>query len=117
MYHVPTAADPRLEAGAVLPVQFYPARAICSERRLLIAVLEDALEIHRKYARKPSRRHAHLAAETERWLFSDDTAWPLSFLNVCSALGIDAASIRAQLTGVWGPETPMAAPARRTGAA
>jgi hypothetical protein len=96
---MPTAADARLEAGAVLPVQFFPARAICSEKRLLIAVVEDALEIHRKYSCTPSRRHAHLFAETKRWLFSNDTAWPLSFLNVCSALGIDAASIRAQLTG------------------
>jgi hypothetical protein len=81
-----------------------------SEKRLMLAILEDALGIHRKYARKPGRRHERLVAETEQWLFSDDTAWPVSFLNVCSALGIDAPSLRAQLTGPWRPETPAAAP-------
>jgi hypothetical protein len=110
MHHVPTAADPRLEPGAVLPVQFYPARAMRSEKRLMLAILEDALGIHRKYARKPGRRHEHLAAETERWLFSDDTAWPLSFLNVCSALGIDGAWLRAQLSRSEKPA--MAVPSR-----
>lgn len=76
----------------------------------MLAILEDALEIHRKYARKPGRTHERLVAETERWLFSDDTAWPVSFLNVCSALGIDAAWLRAQLTGFRRAETPAAAP-------
>jgi hypothetical protein len=30
-----------------LPVQFYPARARSAEHRLMLAVLEDALEIHK----------------------------------------------------------------------
>jgi hypothetical protein len=113
---MPTAADPRLEPGAVLPVQFYPAAGMRSEKRLMLAILEDALEIHRKYAPNPGRRHERLVAETKRWLLSDDTAWPLSFLNVCSALGIDAAWLRAQFTGLRRPRggggAPLARPVR-----
>jgi hypothetical protein len=106
-----------LEPGAILPVQFYPAAGMRSEKRLMLAILEDALEIHRKYAPNPGRRHERLVAETERWLLSDDTAWPVSFLNVCSALGIDAAWLRAQFTGLrrargGGDGAPLARPVR-----
>jgi hypothetical protein len=70
-----------------------------SEKRLMLAILEDAVVIYKKYARVPGRRHECLVAETERWLFSDDTAWPFSFVNVCSALEFDVASIRERLVG------------------
>ena len=76
----------------------------------MLAILEDALAIHRKYAPTPGRRRQRLVAETERWLLSDDTAWPLSFLNVCSALGIEATWLRAQLTRLWRAEAPATAP-------
>jgi hypothetical protein len=66
------------------------------EKRLMRAVLEDALGIHRKYA-VPGRRRRRLVDETEEWLFSDDASWPLSFVNVCRTLGVDAARLRAEL--------------------
>jgi hypothetical protein len=103
-----TAADVRFEPGVVLPVQFYPARGMRSEKRLMLAILEDALRIYRKHAHAPDRRHERLAAETKDWLFSDDTEWPLSFVNVCSALGIDVARLRTQLV-VWGGRWPTPA--------
>ena len=62
----------------------------------MLAVLEDALGIYRKYAGVPGRRRRRLITETEQWLFSDDTGWPFSFVNVCHALGIDVALFRAQ---------------------
>jgi hypothetical protein len=93
-----TGADLFRLQGAILPVQFHPPRGIRSERRLVIAILEDAVEIRRKYTHRSGRRYERLVAETESWFFSDDTAWPLSFLNVCAALGLDAAWFRAQLT-------------------
>lgn len=94
-----TGADSRFGPQTVLPVQFHAERATCPEGRLLLAVLEDALGIHKTYARVPSGRHRRLVAETEEWLFSDDTSWPLSFVNVCDSLGIDVAWLRARLRG------------------
>src|SRR5581483_4060241 len=81
----------------ILPVQFHAPRATGQARRLLLAILEDALRIHRKYGRVPGARRRRLVAETERWLFSDDTSWPFSLVNVCHALGIDVAWLRAEL--------------------
>ena len=68
-----------LEPHAVVPAQFHAARATCPERRLMLAVLEDGLDIYRKYGRVPGRKRRRLIAETEQWLFSDDTSWPFSF--------------------------------------
>jgi len=72
----------------------------------MLAVLEDALGIYRKYAGMPGRKHRRLVAETEQWLFSDDTSWPFSFVNVCHAVDIEVAWIRGQLKR---PTSPMAA--------
>jgi hypothetical protein len=62
----------------------------------MLAVLEDALSIYRKFARLPGRKHRRLLLETEQWLFSDDTGWPFSFINVCHAIGIDVAWLRSR---------------------
>ena len=66
------------------------------EQRLVCAVLHDALRI----VTKPGVSHGRgrgLRGETEAWLLSDDTAWPFSFLNVCSALALDPAWLRKSL--------------------
>jgi hypothetical protein len=112
-------ADVRFEPDAILPVQFYSAGGMRPEKRLMLAILEDALDIYRKYARTPGRRHESLVAETRQWLFADDTRWPFSFVNLCSALGIDVGSLRAQLGGGRWPRRPCdrAGGARRRAAA
>jgi hypothetical protein len=92
-----TAAEYRFGPQTVLPVQFYPERATGPEQRLMLAVLEDALGVYRKYPRMPDRRHRRLVAEAEQWLFSDDTSWPFSCVNVCHTVGIDVSWLRGQL--------------------
>ena len=94
----------RFAPQAVLPAQFDIPRTPLPEEQLMLAVLEDALEIHRKYPGLPGRREQRLLAEVEHWLFSDDTQWPFSFVNVCQTLGIDVAWIRAQLGRPVPPE-------------
>lgn len=99
--------DPPWDPPGVLPVQFFPARTLPAERRLMLAVLQDALDIHRKYAHVPVGRHRVLADETERWFFADhDSEWPFSFVNLCAALGIDADGVRAQFTTPGGASLP-----------
>ena len=87
--------DPK--PGIILPPQFRAAREPGPERRLMLGVLDDALDTYRRHADLPARRHRRLFAETERWLLSDDITWPFSFLNLCDALGIDADWLRARL--------------------
>ena len=98
--------DPwRAEPYVVMPVQFHAAPATSPEKRLMLAVLDDALDIYRKHAHAPGRRWRRSVAETESWLFSDDTSWPFSFVNVCQMLGIDVDWLRMQLRQADGRET------------
>ena len=80
-----------------MPSQFFPERGDGpqpGERRLMRAVLVDALELLFKCEAAQDARGRRLFAETERWLASDDTRWPFSFLNVCDALGLVPSCVR-----------------------
>jgi len=80
------------EFEAVLPSQFYNPQtrsALQPEKRLMLAVLEDAVVL---YTRVP-----HIAPETEAWVQADDRAWPYSFANLCEALGLDRTAVRVAL--------------------
>lgn len=63
------------------------------ERRLLLAVLADAIVRCRRLATAP-RCAAIELREAERWIRSDDREWPCSFVNVCEALGIAYGPLR-----------------------
>jgi hypothetical protein len=81
-------ADPATEVGS-------NGRWIAEpERRLLFAILTDALIRFRRLAtsRRPHTRHDLL--EAERWLRSDNRSWPCSFLNICDALEIAPEPLR-----------------------
>jgi hypothetical protein len=81
----------------ILPGQLDNVSAPCPEWRLMLAVLEDAVAIYRKYAGMGGRKHRKLLRETEEWLFSDDTSWPFSFVNACQTVGVDVTWLRAHL--------------------
>jgi len=89
-----------LEAEAVLPPQFFgrPPLTFQPEKRLMLAVLEDALATLDARAHAPHGRGRHLAREVERWVASTDTSWPFAFQNICDTLGVDAGCIRAGLS-------------------
>jgi hypothetical protein len=63
------------------------------ERRLLFAILSDALVRCRRAATAP-RHVARQLIEAERWIRSDDREWPCSFVNVCEALDIAHGPLR-----------------------
>ena len=67
------------------------------ERRLVLAVLEDAVTIFLR--RDPSRtaRDARLTAEVEAWFAADDPCWPFSFVNLCAALEVSPDRLRRAL--------------------
>jgi hypothetical protein len=91
-----TAAD-LFAPHIVLPVQFYASSAMQPEKRLMLALLGDALHVYAKGAMFRARGHRRLFAETEEWLFSEETSWPFSCVNICRALDIDITWLRAQL--------------------
>jgi len=67
------------------------------ERRLMLAVLEDA--IFDCLANAGALRGIRLARfkDASDWFRSDETDWLYSFANICDACGLDAAVIRRQL--------------------
>ena len=101
------AEDRRAPAGAgfepetILPSQLLDRSHLGAARqpakRLMLAVLEDAIATFQRGATTSSRVAAREFDEVRRWLDSDDTAWPYAFLNICHVLGFDPAYLRRGL--------------------
>jgi hypothetical protein len=69
-------------------------------RRLMLAVLADAVATFRRTAQACTRRDALIFAETAHWFASDDETEPFAFLTVCDALGLDAEYLRKGLKAI-----------------
>jgi len=91
-----------LEPESVLPSQYFAQAAVDAslqpEKRLMLAVLEDAVGTFQKYVNARDRSAQKLFLEVEDWFASEDQDWPYSFVNISHALGLDAAYLRRGLT-------------------
>lgn len=90
-----------LEADMIVPSQFFDRikaeRSSQPEKRLMLAVMEDAIATFQKSVYGATRRQRRLLRETEEWVGSADTSWPFSFENICAALDIEADYLRTGL--------------------
>ncbi len=86
------------EPDALLPAQFYAAfrggSSVRGEKRLMLAVLQDALECYQKYAFAKDGPGRQLFADANGWIASDDRHWYFSFENICDVLEIDPGYLR-----------------------
>jgi hypothetical protein len=64
------------------------------EKKLMLAVLEDAIACYQKYIFAHDGKGKVLAQETELWLLDQNSDWLFSFDNVCETLGFDPAYMR-----------------------
>jgi hypothetical protein len=92
--------------------------AVDGERRLMVAVLEDAVHTYLKHAGADDPHARELFEETEAWFASDDATDLYSFENVCAVLDIEAdylrRGLRARKARGVRPEPPAeAAPVER----
>jgi hypothetical protein len=87
-----------LEPEVVLPSQFHGKpgydASLQPEKRLMLAVLEDAVGTFQKYVCARDRAAQRLLAEVEDWFGSDDLEWPYAFVNICNALGLEVDYMR-----------------------
>jgi hypothetical protein len=93
-------AENTFAPDVVLPVQFYAEQGVAGrspERRLMLAILEDAVLTVLKHSGKPGKRARRLVREVERWVALHDTSWIFSFESICSVLDIDAGAMRNSL--------------------
>ena len=97
----PSGGGLGLEPETVLPSQFFDRFKIDAslqpEKRLMLAVLEDAVGTFQKYAGATSRRARRLHAEAEEWFADNDVSWPFAFANICEALGLEPEWLRRGL--------------------
>ena len=87
------------DAQAIVP-ESHPTVAAAlwqPERRLMLAVLEDAIDAYLANVGAPRGIRRMRFNEASSWIGSDDTTWPFSFVRICEALDIDPAVIRRML--------------------
>jgi hypothetical protein len=65
------------------------------EKRLMLAVLTDAVGCIERYRGDHGVRSWPAFRAALRWVLSHDRAWPFSFENICLALDLDPARLRA----------------------
>jgi len=66
-------------------------------KRLMLAVLEDAMRCYQTYSGSRNSVHRRLFVDAERWLMDRRADGVFSFENVCDTLGIEPSSLRAGL--------------------
>ena len=64
------------------------------EKKLLLAVLEDAIACFQKYLFAKDGKGRVLFIEAEEWILDRDTDWLFSFANVCEMLGFEPSYLR-----------------------
>lgn len=94
----------------VLPVQLLdrarPHGLLSPERRLMLAVLADAIV--------QLRRGGTARTAEERWILASGHSSPFAFTNICDALGIDAPRLARRLLATRLALPPRGGGSRRT---
>jgi hypothetical protein len=99
---------PSWSEEVLTPEQFFPlaldsAASWSGERKLLLAVLQDAVASFFHYRQDPTTRDRRLFRETHEWLWSTDRQWLCSFESICDNLHLDADYIRRGLKLYYDP--------------
>ena len=91
-----------LEPDTVVPSQYYDRvgsdLAFQPEKRLMLAVLEEAISTFQRHVSSRTARSERLVAEVEEWTAGTDGEWPFSFENICAALGLEPEYIRTGMS-------------------
>ena len=94
-------ADQRPFPDVILRSQFFETvgtRSLSSEQRLMLAVLADAINVVQELGGSNSLRKRNSFNEAWNWIFTTGVTCPLSFDNVCDALGMDTKGLRQRLS-------------------
>ena len=87
-----------LEPDTFLPSQFYGngglSRQLEGEKRLMLAILKDAVECLEKYRGVRSSSSRELYQNALEWIEDKGTDWLFSFNNICDLLGFDPDYLR-----------------------
>jgi len=103
------------EPDTLLPIQYFEAmrrkHLLEGEKRLILSVLEDAVECFMKCIDSSTNKGQRLFRDADEWIALEDKRWVFSFDNVCDMLDINPEYMRNGLRR-W-KEKKIAAIARR----
>ncbi len=89
------------EPDTLLPIQYFEAmrrkHLLEGEKRLILSVLEDAVECFMKCIDSGTNKGQRLFRDADEWIALEDKRWVFSFDNVCDMLDINAEYMRAGL--------------------
>jgi hypothetical protein len=89
------------QPDTLLPSQYFDRvrrrTQVEGERRLMMAILEDAVDVYRKQIGARDPRGRQLFRDAEEWIQDTERTWLFSFENICDVLEIDADYIRRGL--------------------
>jgi hypothetical protein len=92
----PNASDDRIaslfQPDTLLSTQYFDnmrRRTLLEpEKRLMLAILEDAVDCFKENLSAESGRRKMLFEDAEQWVRSDGGDWVFSFDHICEALGL-----------------------------
>src|SRR5215831_10544623 len=89
------------EPDTLLPIQYFEAmrkkHLLEGEKRLILSVLEDAVECFMKCIDSPTSKGQRLFRDADEWISLEDKRWVFSFDNVCDMLDINPEYMRRGL--------------------
>jgi hypothetical protein len=83
----------------LLPSQYFAPRRVTAEgeRRLLLAVLEEAIVCYQRNFLARQSEGRRLFRQSAEWLWDEQAAGPFSFPAVCAVLGLEPDYLRREL--------------------
>lgn len=89
------------EPDILLPIQYFAAlkrkKYSCGEHRLLIAIMQDAIECFQKHIHARDSKRRQLYVDAEVWITDLEDEGPFSFTNICELLGMNPDYLRLGL--------------------
>ena len=86
------------QPDTLLPSQFFTTLRhrgyVEGEKRLVAAVLADAVECYMKQMDTTDPRGRQLFEEAEAWIFTETKGWFFSFDSICEILGLHPGYVR-----------------------
>ena len=90
------------QLDTLLPVEYFETFRrtipIEPEKKLMLAVLADALTCFQKYLSARKRKGKNLFRDADEWIFGDNDDHLFSFENICEVIGLDPQYVRRLLS-------------------
>jgi hypothetical protein len=89
------------QPDVLIPAQYFDTlrskTGMEAEKRLMLAVLEDAVRCFQDNVLEQGETKKTLFEEAEEWFLNEGDEWVFSFENICEALGLNPRYVRRGL--------------------